>query len=53
MTSNKQNFKNKDCSMVFASEDQDSSKIQTENKAHQDKNFKISSIQVMENFFSF
>ena len=38
----------------FASENQYSSKIQTENKTHQDKNLKItSSIQVMQNLFSF
>ena len=31
----------------FASENRDSSKLQAENKAHQDKNLKINSIQVV------
>ena len=34
----------------FASENQDSSKIQTENKTHQDEDLKINSICVMPNF---
>ena len=47
--SNKQRF----LDLFFAPENQDSSKIQTENKTHQDKNLKISSIQIMQNLFSF
>ena len=54
MISNKQNFENKDFQInFFASEYQNSSKIQTENRTHQDKNLKINSIQVMQNLFIF
>ena len=37
----------------YASENQNKRKIQTENKTRQDKNLKISSIQVIEGLFSF
>ena len=37
----------------FEFANQDSSKLQSGNKAHQDKNLKINSIQGMQNLFSF
>ena len=52
VTSNKQIFENK-LDGFYASEDQNKRKIQTENKTRQDKNFKISSTQVVQNLFSF
>ena len=52
--SDKQNLENKSfLDGLLAPENQDSSKIQSDSKTHQDKSLKISSIQVMQNLFSF
>ena len=39
--------------VFFVSENQNQRKIQPKNKAHLDKNSKLKSIQVMQNFFSY